>query len=187
MSVRFAVPMACLALLAIGYLSTPAYAGAAADPVPSLSIEVKKADPKAIEAMNPNVKPEPPSTNSKNQDTRYLVIVHNQSKFAAKGVVVEFHFYNRTTVTTKGKAESTLDDITTTTEPGDIEAGKALQLMSGNVHTEDTQGQGGKAGANNFRVTSLLGWHVEVRLNDKVIAHKDSVPNLADMVKAYSK
>lgn len=215
-------------------LALPSYAASPDASIPSVSIlnikkntEVVKAPPPAATGNsqgsqgkggkngqnNQNGKygnaPKPPQYGSAStkSDLTYVISLRNNSKFPAKNVEVEYHFYNRTTVTTNGIGTSNIDDITST-ENLDIDPTSNKDLITQPISHEDTMGAGpdtsnsssssgggggGRGGRNKLTaspiststITAVMGWHVEVRYNDKVIAHRDYPDNLQTLLKNY--
>lgn len=131
-------------------------------------------------------------------DLTYIITVRNNGRTAAKNVQVEYHFYNRTVVTDNGLSEApTITDISGT-ENVDIDPGKMKDIQTQSIPHENTQNQnagtssgGGRtrtvtSGTYSSSVTSLLGWHIEVKYNDKIIQKRDEPDNLQDLLKKYN-
>ncbi len=227
-SIRSALVMSGLALVTASYLALPAYAADAPAtppaPVPNVTIvDVTKGDSRNIpqapattaSSSNNNSKGGSNGRTSGNGgsgntssrslitakgDTTYVIKLRNGSKFAAKGVTVEYHFYNRTTNTNNGVSTYTIEDI-----PGnenvDIDPGKLYELTTQPIsHSNSvsqsggaTQGGGGGRGkgatsspTQSSTITAVLGWHIELKFNDKVIKKLDSPDNLQDLLKKYN-
>jgi len=169
--------------------------------IPVVTFEVKKNDPKP----QPNVTGKSPNgmgatnttvvqENMRKADVTYTITIHNNAKFSAKNLAVEYHFYNKTVMTTNGIATSTLDDITSV-ENVDIDSGKNAIITTRGIPYQDSQasngsatGRGGKGARTSPSITQtyVLGWHVEIRFNGKIIAHDDYPDNLQDLLKSYT-
>lgn len=222
-SPRSTLVMAGFALVTAASLARPALAADAPAPVPNISIvDVVKGDDK-IAAQAPtqpttsnnsnnakggsNGKGGTPTANTRTMTTKgdvtYIIKLRNGSKFAAKGVQVEYHFYNRTTNTNNGVSTYSISPVEST-ESVDIDPGKVAEVQTQPISHANTQsqsggasagggggGKGGKGGktvsspVQSSSITSVLGWHIEVKFNDKVIKKLDYPDNLQDLLKKY--
>ncbi len=131
-------------------------------------------------------------------DLTYIITLRNTGKIPARNVQVEYHFYNKTVVTDNGLSDPpTITDITST-ENIDIDPGKMKDVQTQSIPHENTQSQmnGATSGGGRQKVTtsstysssvtSVLGWHIEVRYNDKVLQARDQPDNLQDLLKKYN-
>ncbi len=121
----------------------------------------------------------------------YTITVTNSAKVPAKGLTVEYHFFNKTVNTNNGNSSYSLDDITST-ESVDVAPGKtatvvslpipqnATTTVSGGGGASKSGGKGGKgvsaSPTQSSSITTLLGYRVEVRFGDKLILAKSSDP-----------
>lgn len=128
-------------------------------------------------------------TSSSKGEVPYIITVRNGSEIQANNVVVEYHFYNRTANISNGIADYTIDDITST-EYLDLAPGKSKDVMTQPIPHEDTEStaaaSGGRTrtvGGSTMTITSLLGWHIEVRYNDKLVVKKEYPDNLQTLLK----
>lgn len=119
----------------------------------------------------------------------YIITVRNGSEFPAHNVVLEYHFYNRTADISNGLANYTIDDITST-EYLDIAADKSRDITTEPIPYEDTEttaaaggGRTRNVGGSTMTITSLLGYHVELRYNDKLISQKEFPDNLQELLR----
>ncbi len=143
----------------------------------------------------------PLSSISTKSDLTYVITLRNNSKIPAKNVAVEYHFYNRTSNTTNGLSTYSIEDVTST-ENLDVDPGSNKELVTQPISHEDSMsvaggansggGGGGKGRSKSMSTpittmtnTSVMGWHVEVRYNDKIIAHRDYPDNLQSLLKNY--
>jgi len=223
-SVRFTLLAGSCALVLAAYSAVPLFAATPPpDPVPAVSLVVNKTSetsttkaPSAASASrnnsstvngrtNPMTMGRPTQQNqssSASSNVTYTITVRNTGKIPAKNLVVEYHFYNKTTTTDNGKSTYSVEDITST-ENVDVDPAKTKDIetqaithassMSSSSGNSNNSGGGGRrnvgatqsSGGGSSSTTALLGWHVEVRFNDKIIRQVNQPDNLQDLLKQY--
>jgi len=133
--------------------------------------------------------PAPPSdTQAAENDLTYTITVKNNAKVPAKGLTLEYHFYNRKMQTDNGVTTYSLDDITAT-QNVDIDPGKSVDVVTQSIPQQAsstvTQAQSSSYGfgskgsnkpAQSFTNTKLLGYTIVVKFNDKAITPVKSDP-----------
>jgi len=139
------------------------------------------------------------SLGSSTTDVTYLISLRNTSMVPALNLEVEYHFYTKTATTTNGETTYDIEDVNSI-ENVDLDVHKAKDIVTQPIALVDNQstasskslssgaaarGKGKSSVISSSVITSLLGWHVEIRFNDKIIAHKDSPDNLQDLLKQY--
>ncbi len=133
------------------------------------------------------------STVSNTGTVRYDITLRNTSKVPAKQVVVEYHFYNRTAVTTNGHTNYTMQDLTST-DTKDIDPGQNVVITSIPIPFEDTETQSSGGGGRTMGTptssstkTSVFGWKIIMTYNDKPLGKpKENPDNLEDLIQEYS-
>lgn len=215
--VRTALLAGGLALVAGCYFSLPALAAGIDPSLPSVTISgVKKGDDKVPAsaaagkgtgtskgttgsrgaAANSSVPKGAKLLSATKGELTYIITVHNNSRVAVKNIQVEYHFYNKTTVTDNGilTDKPTVTDITST-ENIDLDASKSKDIQTQPIPHENTQIQTAGQSSGNGRtrvttsstygstITQLIGWHIELSYNGKIIQKTDDPTNLQDLLK----
>jgi hypothetical protein len=151
-------------------------------------------------------------TTSDRGEVNYTISLHNFSTYPAKDLVVEYHFYNITRSTGKSSASNPVITEVKATETLDIDPGKTRDVETKPVPYEMTQVQtttttpygyavspvdtatnGYTVTPNNVKTTNstnstnttMLGWHIEIRYNGKVIKTDDQPSDLPDKLKDF--
>jgi len=129
-------------------------------------------------------------------DVTYAITVKNRSGIAVQNLAVEYHFYNVTVNTVNGLTTTTIDDITST-ENVDIDPGKSKDVITQAVpkvstvkdtRTVNPSRGGGRTTPTQTSTTSnLLGWHINVLYNDKIISERHSPDDLKDKIDRINK
>jgi len=135
---------------------------------------------------------------STSSDVVYAVTVRNTTKAPVKGLTLEYHFYNETIANNNGVATTDLSDVSST-ETLDLDPGKGKDFLTQPIPVAFSAtysgggGGGGKKGSISTKAdqstttTKLLGYHVEVRYNDKVMDSKDDPSDVKDRVDKINK
>lgn len=134
-------------------------------------------------------------------DVTYIIQIRNSGKIPAKGLTVAYTFYNLTTNTTNGESTNVIQPITGS-ESIDLDPNKVKDVETVPISHSNTQslssgsnnssGGGGRGGrtmttpTSTSSITKVLGSHVEVLYNDKVLKTRNEPDNIDDLVKKYS-
>ncbi len=120
----------------------------------------------------------------------------NLSAAPVKGVVVEYHVYNKTTVSGSGNPTVTLDDITGTSTV-DLAGNEKKQIETSDIphnvtNTSTATTGGGKKGgpsstSSSSSVQSVYGWVVYLKFNGKIVHTFKDPDNVMDYVNQYNK
>lgn len=138
----------------------------------------------------------------------YLITLRNGSKFPATGLVVQYTFYTKTMSNGPQVGDPQIAAVNFTSDPIDIDAGKNYELesqpinialsqsqtssrqyqvisSSGNTDTVSSRSRRTQLATTSSQ-TSVLGWHIEILLDGKVLGHPVNYPdNLQTILKNY--
>ncbi len=130
-------------------------------------------------------------------DVTYAITVKNSSHQPVKNLAVEYHFYNKTVRTTDGISDPPKIDDITSVENVDIDPGKSTDILtqpipnasnaSSSIPASAARSKTRTSPSQSSTITNLVGWHIEVRFNDQVVAKTDEPFDLKDRLDQINK
>jgi hypothetical protein len=130
------------------------------------------------------------TTDSISSSVFYTITVRNLNNKPAQGVTLEYHFYNKKTVTNKAGTTITLDDITdSSTFDLDGNAVKTIETTDIPQTTKNiaTSGNTSKTGVSSpgftkTTITAVMGWVLYIKKGDLIVHTITSTPTVLDEI-----